>query len=240
MNVRDISNLSATEEKAFIERIPYLKELKLNDYAQFNLILAHSKIVTLEPGEVLLHKGKVGKKIYFLASGHLDVFSEEETANKALTQLTTGEVIGGLSVINDQPRTATLAASTSFVSEKTHVIATDFKVFGDLHDFSQVALSTKISFLRLVINNIRFKISKYQSQYPDHRLARKQHNVDRFSGPTDTIDELDSLAGQAFVLTHLLNSWNKETESSIEVPQLEQKETSKSKLFSLFGRKKRA
>lgn len=239
MNVRDISNLSASEEKAFIERIPYLKELKLNDYAQFNLILAHSKIVSLEPGEVLLHKGKVGKKIYFLASGHLDVFSEEDITNKALTQLTTGEVIGGLSVINDQPRTATLAASTSFVSEKTQVIATDFKVFGDLHDFSQVALSTKISFLRLVINNIRFKISKFQGQYPEHRLARKQHNVDRFAGQAGTVEELDSLAGQAFVLTHLLNSWNRETESSIDVPQLEEKET-KSGFFSFFGGKKRA
>ena len=237
MKTKEIRHLSASAEKSLIQRIPYLKELKLNDFAQFNLVMAHSKLITLEPGEVLLSKGKVGKKIYFLAGGHLDVFSEESPTDKALGQLATGEIIGALSIINDQPRTATLAASTAFAGDKTQVIATDFKVFGDLHDFSQLNLQTKISFLRVVSNNIRFKLSKYQAQYPEHRLAKKQHNVDRYSGEVGTVEELDCLAGQAFVLTHLLNSWNRETESSVEVPKLEQKVSNKDKVLSFFGKK---
>ena len=238
MKMRDISSLSAAEEKEFIDRIPYLKDLKLSDYGQFNLLLAHSKLITLNPGEVLLHKGKVGKKIYFLGSGHLDVFSEAQPGHKALNQLTTGEIIGALSIINDQPRTATLAASTGFAAEKTQVIATDFRVFGDLHDFSEIKLQTKVSLLRVVINNIRFKLAKYQAQYPEHRLAKKQHSVDRYTGESNTAEELDSLAGQAFVLTHLLNSWNKETDSSVEVPQIEVKVSNKDKILGFFGKKR--
>ncbi len=240
MKIKTIGNLNYVEAEKLIDQIPYFKDLCFLDFKQYQLILRHSKLIALEPGEVLLRRGKTGKKIYFLASGHLDVFSEEEPGDKALNQLATGEIIGGLSVINDQPRTATLAASRSYNSDKTVLIATDFRIFGKLHDFSKVTLKTKIHLLKLIINNIRFKLSSYQKQNPEHRLAQKCHSVGNYTGEPNTIEELDSLAGQAFVLTHLLNNWNKETESSIVVTKEEPVQTTRDKIFGLFGKKKSA
>lgn len=238
MKTKAISTLSSTEIEMLIDKIPYFKDLSFNDHDQYQLLLSHSRLILLEPGELLLQRGKTGNKIYFLAGGYIDVFSEDTPGEKALNQLTKGEIIGALSVINDQPRTATLAASQSYASETTKVIATDFRVFGKLHDFSKVKLSTKIHFLQLVINNIRFKLSTYQKQYPDHRLTQKRHNVGVFTGEAGTPEELDSLAGQAFVLTLLLNNWNRETESLLEVPKSTAK--SKSKIFDFFSKKKSA
>lgn len=238
MKSQSISNLSYAEIENLVDRIPYFKDLSFNDLGQYQLLLSHSKLITLQPGELLLRRGITGNKIYFLASGYIDVFSEDTPGEKALNQLTTGEIIGGLSVINDQPRTATLAASRAHASEKTKLIATDFRIFGKLHNFSKVKLSTKIHFLQLVINNIRFKLTKYQKQYPDHRLTQKHHNVGRYNGETGTTEELDSLAGQAFVLTLLLNNWNRETESLLDVPQpiIERKNI----ILDFFSKKKSA
>ena len=238
MKIRVISSLNNNEVDTLIEGIPYFKELKLSDYEQYQLLLGHSKMLLLEPGEVLLNKGDHGKEIYFLARGRLDVFSEVTPSEKALGQLTTGEIIAGLSIINDQPRTATLVASTSYVTGNTIIIATDFKIFGKLHDFSNIKLQTKINFLRLVMNNIRFKLANYQKQYPEHRLVNKSHNVERFCGEVDTVEELVSLSGQAFVLTHLLYSWNKEIESSFDVTITEEKISAKDKILGFLSKKR--
>jgi hypothetical protein len=154
--------------------------------------------------------------------------------------LSTGEIIAGLSIINDQPRTATLAASRCDGIEKTIVIATDYRIFGKLHDFTNIKLATKINLLRLVTNNIRFRLAKYQNQYPEHRLAKQQHSIKPFCGEHDTPEELDSLAGQAFVLTHLLYKWNKEVESSIQLPKVESRVSAKDKLLGFFSKKQKA
>lgn len=236
MKKQDISTLTNAELKPMVDRIPFFKELKLNDYEQYQLLLGHSKLIILDQAEVLLNKGKTGKEIYFLASGRLDVFSEDKPGDMALNQLAPGEIIAALSIINDQPRTATLAASTSYAAGKTKVIATDFSIFGDLHDFTNIKLQTKINLIRLVINNIRFKLTTYQKKFPDHRLANKRHNIDRFKGETNSVEELESLAGQAFVLTHLLFNWNKETESSIVMPKVEGKLSTKDKILGLFSK----
>ncbi|NNJ72506.1 MAG: cyclic nucleotide-binding domain-containing protein [Enterobacterales bacterium] len=238
MKAIKISSLNEVEVSTLIEGIPYFKELKLSDYEQYQLLLGHSKMLSLEPGEVLLNKDDHGKEIYFLARGRLDVFSEVTPGAKALGQLATGEIIAGLSIINDQPRTATLAASTSYAVGKTIIIATDFRIFGKLHDFSNIKLQTKINFLRLVINNIRFKLAKYQKQYPEHRLATKRHHVGSFCGEVDTVDELVSLSGQAFVLSHLLYSWNKEIESSFDVTIREVKVSTKDKILGFLSKKR--
>ena len=240
MKTKAISSLSPSEVETLIDRIPYFKDLSFNDYYQYQLLLSHSRLIQLEPGEILLRRGKTGNKIYFLASGNVDVFSEDTPGDKALNQLTSGEIIGALSVINDQPRTATLAAAQSYASETTKVIAPDFKICGKLHDFSKVKLTTKIHFLKLVINNIRFKLSTYQKQYPDHRLTQKRHNVGVYTGEPGTPEELDSLAGQAFVLTLLLNNWNKETESNLDVNKSKAVAKPKNKILDFFSKKKSA
>ena len=217
----DLQTLDKSEIDELIAGIPFFKELKLNDSDQYKLLLSHSTLLILNPGDVLLRKGDIGKEVYFLADGYLDVFAEEKPGDKALNQLGSGEVIGGLSIINDQPRTATLAASMSHVAGPTKVLATDFSFFGSLNDFSNVTLQTKINFLRLVITNIRFKINTYQIKYPNHRLAKSRYDLEGFSSESDTLEELNSLADQAFVLTQLLDGWNEETESTIAVPKVD-------------------
>ncbi len=238
MDTQPISSLSNDVVDTLIEGIHFLKDLRLSDLDQFEMLLNHSRLITLEQGELLTTRGDHGQEIYFLASGHIDVFAEEQPSDKALNTLAAGEIIAALSIINGQPRTATLAASRLDKVEVARVIATEFTVFGELHDFTKIKLATKIQLLRQVISSIRFKITTYQTKYPNHRLASSRFDVERFKSERDTVEELDSLADQAYVLTQLLDSWNEETESQLNVTQERQKTTLKSHLFDFINHKK--
>ena len=125
-----------------------------------------------------------------------------------------GQVFGALSIINDQPRTATLAAPGDATST---VFATDFSVFGELEDFSVVKLNTKASLLRIVINNTRWKLEVNRMNEPDHALAGKLDKFEKYSGLKNTEGELNFLADQAFLLGQLLDEWNHQTKPTIEV-----------------------
>ena len=146
--------------------------------------------------------------------GSLDVFAEEIRSHKAIGSLSEGQVFGALSIINEQPRTATLAAPGN---ENTTVFSTDFSIFGELEDFSQVKLKTKSSLLRIVINNTRWKLEINRMNEPEHPLASKLDKLEKFSGLQNTEGELQFLAEQAFLLGQLLDDWNLQTTANIKV-----------------------
>jgi len=214
MKTTPVSSLDSASIPTLLGQIPFFKDLMVDDNPQFQLLLKYSSIIELDPAEVIVKKGDIDKTFYFLLKGQLEVFAEEERGNKAIGQLSEGQVFGALSIINDQPRTATLAAPGD---AKATIFATDFSIFGELEDFSQVKLNTKASLLRIVINNTRWKLEINRMNEPDHPLVRKLDNLAVFDGLKNTEGELNFLAEQAFVLGQLLDDWNLQTKPTIEV-----------------------
>ena len=229
MKNTQIASLNESTIQTLLGQIPFFKDLMVDDNQQFQLLLKYSSITELEPAEVIVKKGDIDKTFYFLLRGQLEVFAEEERGVKAIGQLSEGQVFGALSIINDQPRTATLAAPGDATAT---IFATDFSIFGDLEDFSKVKLNTKASLLRIVINNTRWKLEVNRMNEPSHPLASKLDKLEKYSGLQNTEGELNFLADQAFLLGQLLDDWNHQTIPSITVkPAPKSKKNIFSKLF---------
>lgn len=235
MEQQAISQMPEQDRQKLLHQIPFFKDLSLKDPQQFQLLLEHSKIIELDYGEQIIKKGSIDPTFYFLLKGQLNVFQEETVGNKAIGKLTEGQVFGALSIINEQPRTASLASSTT---EKAVLFATDFSVFGELLDFSQIKLTTKLSFFRIVVNNTRWKLEVNKMNEPDHPLAHKLQGIEKFTGKFDTTEELESLAEQAFFLGQLLDLWNSETPANISIPSKPEAPSFGKKIKALFGNKK--
>ncbi|MCK5881263.1 MAG: cyclic nucleotide-binding domain-containing protein [Sinobacterium sp.] len=200
--------------QTLLGQIPFFKDLMVDDNQQFQLLLKYSTIIELDPAEIIVRKGDLDKTFYFLLKGQLEVFAEEERGKKAIGQLSEGQVFGALSIINDQPRTATLAAPGDATAT---IFATDFSIFGELEDTSQVKINTKSSLLRIVINNTRWKLEVNRMNTPNHPLANKLDKFEQYNGLKNTEGELTFLADQAFLLGQLLDEWNLQTTPSIDV-----------------------
>jgi hypothetical protein len=236
MQSKALSELNEESLKALLKQIPFFNDLALQSQQQFNLLLEHSRIIELDAAEVIIKKGTIDKIFYFLLEGKLDVFPEEEPSDKAIGELSQGQVFGALSIINEQPRTATLAASNL---HSATVFATDFNIFGELDDFSQISLATKLSFLRIVVNNTRWKLEVNKMNDPENPLARKLDAAEKFTGEKGHVEELEALAEQAFFYGQLLDLWNNVTPASIDLPHKTIPIASKKeKILSFFSKKK--
>lgn len=217
---------------ALILKIPFFEDIQLRDKPQFDLLLEHSNIVELKPGEVLIKKGNIENSLYFSLSGRMDVFRTSKPQNKAISQLPPGQLIAGISVFNEQPNTATLAACRDYTNTKA--LELNYDIFGELTDFSQVKLTTKLIFLRLVLNNIRWKLQMYKQQQPDNPLNRKLDNIENFNGEKNTVEELEFMGDQAFLLGQLLDLWNQESVAEIELPDVPDESEPKRSLSQRF------
>lgn len=235
MDEKALGKYSAEEIRRLVSQIPFFVDLLETDKAQFDRIIEHTTVQTFEPGEVILHKATIDKNFYSLIKGKVDVFPDFEPGKKAISQLSTGQILGALSIINDEPRTATLAASND---EGATLIVTDFSIMGELNDFSQVSLSTKISFFNSVVNNIRWKLEVYKKNTTDPTLAQELKVLTPYDGRKNTVDELEHLAEHAEHLGCLLDSWNDAVEPNIDLPKkAASKSDKKGVLASIFGRK---
>lgn len=213
--------------QTLLSQIPFFNDLSLHDHQQFELLLKHSSMVELEPGEIIIRKGTVDKTFYFLLKGQLDVYPDSDAKTVSINQLSPGQVFGALAIINEQPRTASLAASKTGPAT---LFATDFSIFGSLEEFSHITLETKLSFLRIVVNNTRWKLEVYKMNDQNHPLVEKLDNVLRYSGEKNTVAELQHLAEQSKELGDILNEWN----NSMQEGETGGKDK-KSKLFSILS-----
>lgn len=214
--------------QTLLSQIPFFNDLSLHDNQQYELLLSHSTMIELDPGEQIIRKGTIDKTFYFLLKGLLDVFPDDSIKGKAINQLSPGQVFGAVAIINEQPRTASLAASKE---SGATLFATDFSIFGALEDFSNIRLETKLSFLRIVVNNTRWKLEVYKMNDPEHPLASKLDSIHRYLGTKSTIEELRSLAIQSKDLGDLLHEWN----ASMQNPKTAKAGSAKNKLFSMLS-----
>ncbi len=77
------------------------------DEKSLKAIISHLAVRSFESGEIILHKGAPGKNLYIIASGRAALLNPEEVQFASLGR---GELFGEMSILNDQPVSATVKA----------------------------------------------------------------------------------------------------------------------------------
>jgi hypothetical protein len=208
MDIKQVSQFPRQTVDKLLAAIPFYKTVKQQDLWQFDMLLQHSRIVSFEPGELVLKCGEKDSWLYFLLKGQLAVYVGNDLNSAAINYITPGEVFGDLAMLVDDQRTATLVADCN--SKRVMAFGTDFTVFGELDDFRVISLQTKLAYYRNTVHSLRWKLEMYRVKYPDSELSTNHRKVKLFAGRAGSYDELLSLYQQAKDLAHLLVNWNRQ------------------------------
>ncbi len=192
----------------FLSGISFVREMRLNDPSQFDVLMQRTQFVELSPGETIINAGEMDSRYFFLLKGQLSVYPDSEHRTRELNKITPGQSFGALSIICHKPRTATVAITPGCIGAL--LIAIDLRDLGELLDFSVFTLGTKLSLYRTVVNNTRWQLEVYKMDYPTHPLTQKSKEVELYIGKKMTEQELQSLERQILQLTALITEWNTE------------------------------
>jgi HEAT repeat protein len=103
-----ITTLSLMDRILFLKRVPLFATLSPTDLKQVAAIASEE---TFPDGEVIAHRGEEGDAMFVIVSGEVRVCIETDGKEMELARRTSGEYVGELSIINREPRNATLIAS---------------------------------------------------------------------------------------------------------------------------------
>lgn len=186
--------------------VTFFKELIQNDESQFEVLMSIAQIVTAEPNETIIQKGDYSNSLYFLLRGQLSVFVADDGTDEeqVLNEINAGEVFGVMSMLLTQPRSASVRSNAKPVL----LAGIDFKHFSDIQDFTLFSLETKLTFYRMVANNLRWMLERKKMENPQHPLVGNLYKIPLFSGQKGGQDELDALFKQANLLAQLVSEWN--------------------------------
>lgn len=201
----------------FLSGINFVREMRVNDSAQFDVLMQRTQFIELSPGETIIHAGEMDSRYFFLLKGQLSVYADSEHKTRELNKITPGQSFGALSIICKSPRTATVAITPGCTGAL--LIAIDLSGLGDLLDFTVFSLTTKLSLYRTVVNNTRWQLEVYKMDYPAHPLTQKSKEVEIYIGKKFTEQELQSLERQITQLTTLITEWNRELSPKEQAPQ---------------------
>ena len=208
MKIKDLSEFKPEDIASLLRRIPFFKELQKDSDEQLSALMGFSCIVELDPGETIMRRGDRGSWLYFLIKGSLSVYLDDPSEGKPLNHITPGELFGDLALLCDHERKATVAADAN--GKPATLFATDFKPFGDIHNFSTVSLETKLIFYRTMVHSIRWRLEQKRMENGSHPLAQELRQIKFFSGEKGSAAELQSLFEQAQQLASILDRWNTE------------------------------
>ena len=102
-----INTLSMMDRILFLKRVPLFVNLSPTDLKQLAAIASEE---FFPDGEVIAYKGEQGDAMFVIVSGVVRVVNEIDGNEIELARRTTGEYVGELSIINREPRNATLIA----------------------------------------------------------------------------------------------------------------------------------
>ncbi|NQU64574.1 MAG: cyclic nucleotide-binding domain-containing protein, partial [SAR324 cluster bacterium] len=155
-----------------------------------------------------IRKGEFENWIYFLLSGQLLVYPEFADDRKNLVgYISPGEMFGEMAYIRELNRNATIIADKN--CHKILFLGTDLSAFGDIDDFTEVSISTKISFYRSAVRTIRKRMENLKIDYPKNELVFKSLTHKYYSGQTNSLGELLYLQDQAKTYAKILHLWNR-------------------------------
>lgn len=101
-----VFHLHKNEKTARIEKLPLFRDCSHKELAAVADVLVEEEI---EPGAVLTREGQDGGTAYIIVEGHAEVVREGHT----LASVGPGEIVGELSLLDQQPRIATVQAVTA-------------------------------------------------------------------------------------------------------------------------------
>lgn len=184
--------------------VTFFKELISQDESQFEVLMSVAEIVTAEANETIIKKGDYTNSLYFLLRGQLSVFVEDAGKTQTLNQINAGEVFGVMSMLLIQPRSASIKTD----ARQVLLAGIDFKHFSDISDFTLFSLETKLTFYRMVANNLRWTLERNKMENSAHPLISRLYKIPLFSGQKGGMDELAALFKQTHLLAELVREWN--------------------------------
>lgn len=209
MQITQIISLPRAKVDQLLMMIPFYKEVKQSDEYQYEVLLHHSRIVSYDPGELVIAKGDVDTWMYYVLKGKFIVYpGNKENPGEEVNQITPGEVFGDMAMLVDGRRNATITADPK--SKETQAFGTDFSIFGALEDTRILTIKTKLLFYRRMVHSIRWKLEQYKIKHPTHRFVDDMRKVKFYTGPKDGKEELQSLFVQSKALADILIAWNME------------------------------
>ena len=207
MNVREISTTSSEVLDTLLSAIPFYKAVRKESEEQFAVLMQYSRIVQYDSGEAILSRGDIDTWGYFVVKGQLVVSLPDKKGQvHHINYITPGEVFGDIAVILKSPRTANVAVDSN--CKEAVLFGTDFGVFNDLMDFTQVSLTTKLIYFRHINHSLRWKLDMYRSKYREHPMANQHRQVKPYTATKNDELELKGLYQQASDLAKLFVRWN--------------------------------
>lgn len=185
----------------------FFQEVRKRDEEQFRQLIEQSRLIQIEPGELLLQRGDVDNFIYFLIKGELQACVDEQ-GKSVLGSLIPGEVFGEMALLSHAPRTAHIRVPDG--ARETLVFATCFEHLGDLESHDRINLETKLTFYRQLVYILRWRNDAYRVRFPSNPRASAYYRVPLFKGTPGTQEELVALHRQGVALADRLVELNAE------------------------------
>lgn len=209
MQIKPVNTLARDKVDKLLANIPFYRDVANSEPWQYDLLLNHSRIIELAPGDIVLRKGDIDTWMYFVLKGQLAVYADApEQLSAPINFITPGELFGDLAIFAEGRRNATVVADKN--SREVILFGTDFSIFNNADPHAGVSRHTQLLFYRNMVHGVRWKLEVYRIQYPDHALVAKGRAVKMYLGAKGSQEELDSLRAQAQQLADVLGEWNRE------------------------------
>lgn len=186
-----------------VNGVTFFKDLIQTDSSQFELLMSVSQFITAEADETILHRGDDANTLYFLLRGQLEVLADDEK-KEVINEINPGEMFGVMAMLLNHRRSASIRVK----ARNALLAGIDYQHFNDINEFSTFTLATKISFFRMLSNNLRWTLERNKMELPDHPLVGRLRKLPLYTGPKNTVEELHALHDLAHQLAELLNDWN--------------------------------
>ncbi len=106
-----------------------------------------SSACRFEPGEIIIKEDDVGETVFIVERGRVDITKEKDGEKIYLGYMTSGDIFGEMSIIDDKPRSATVTAA-----EETIVNVIHRDEFFDILQSNQAAA---VKILKALFNRLR-------------------------------------------------------------------------------------
>lgn len=205
--MRDVAKGEYAPEsiQRMVQGIPFFNEVIRTDPPQFDQIMTRARLLQAEPGDLVIRLGDTDPNLYFLLKGQLNVLAAD-TGSPVINSISAGQPFGTLAMLRNMPRSATIVADPA--GKAVVLLALDYSFFRDVDDYSLFTLPTKLSFYKMVVNDIRWTLEMNKKSNPGHALVGALRKIPLFTGARGTRDELASLREQALALADILCQWN--------------------------------
>lgn len=102
-----MSTLSTMETLIFLKKVPLFSSFQLEDLLRLKEI---TEEIHVTDGEAIIREGEEGRDAYVIVSGSVAVVKTHGAQETVLAQLEHSSCFGEMSIVEDEPRTATVKA----------------------------------------------------------------------------------------------------------------------------------